>query len=79
MMNTRGNTFSTGHIKYSTSDPQYWAFSADEMALQDLPATIDYILETNGGHKKAGVEGGSEGRSHACAHYCRRIDPNDGA
>jgi ABC-type transporter Mla maintaining outer membrane lipid asymmetry ATPase subunit MlaF len=27
---------------------RYWAFSADEMALIDLPATIDYILQVTG-------------------------------
>ena len=54
MMNTRGNTFSRGHIRYSDSDLQYWAFSIDEMALQDLPATIEYLLKVNSRHKKAG-------------------------
>ena len=54
MMNTRGNTFSRGHIRHSDSDSQYWAFSIDEMALQDLPATIDYLLKVNSRHKKAG-------------------------
>ena len=56
MMNTRGNTFSRGHNQYSNLDPRYWAFSTDEMALQDLPATIDYLLKANGGHKKVSDE-----------------------
>ena len=53
MMNTRGNTFSRGHIKYSDRQARFWAFSADEMALVDLPATIDYILQVTG-YKQVG-------------------------
>lgn len=30
---------------------RYWAFSIDEMALYDLPATIDYVLQLTG-HKR---------------------------
>ncbi|KAL6753734.1 Alpha/Beta hydrolase protein [Haematococcus lacustris] len=43
MMNTRGNTFSRGHETYPTSDSNYWRFSMDEMATQDLPAILQYI------------------------------------
>ena len=48
MMNTRGNTFSRQHVKYTDSQSRYWAFSADQMGLQDLPATIDYLVRTTG-------------------------------
>lgn len=43
--NSRGNTFSRKHLKFSPKSPEYWAFSLDEMANYDLPATINFILE----------------------------------
>ena len=48
MHNTRGNTFSRGHVNLTDLDPQFWAFSADEMALQDLPSTINHIFKMTG-------------------------------
>ncbi|XP_008836069.1 lipase member K [Nannospalax galili] len=43
--NSRGNTWSRKHLKLSPESPRYWAFSLDEMAKYDLPATINLILE----------------------------------
>ncbi|KAG5195836.1 hypothetical protein JEQ12_011472 [Ovis aries] len=43
--NSRGNTFSRKHLKFSPKSPEYWAFSLDEMANYDLPATINFIIE----------------------------------
>lgn len=34
------------HILWSPSDLQFWAFSWDEMAAYDLPASVDYILHS---------------------------------
>lgn len=46
MGNSRGSTFSLNHTKFDyRSDWRYWDFSFHEIALYDLPATIDYILE----------------------------------
>ncbi|XP_037660351.1 lipase member K [Choloepus didactylus] len=46
--NSRGNTWSRKHLKLSPKSPEYWAFSLDEMAKYDLPATIDFIIEKTG-------------------------------
>ncbi|XP_071452976.1 gastric triacylglycerol lipase-like [Hetaerina americana] len=43
--NSRGNTYSIGHIDKSPSSFVYWDFSMHEMAKYDFPAEIDYILE----------------------------------
>uniref|UniRef100_A0A8D0IQI8 Gastric triacylglycerol lipase n=1 Tax=Sus scrofa TaxID=9823 RepID=A0A8D0IQI8_PIG len=48
MGNSRGNTWSRKHLKFSLNSQEYWAFSLDEMAKYDLPATINFILEKTG-------------------------------
>uniref|UniRef100_A0A5F8GBI6 Lipase n=1 Tax=Monodelphis domestica TaxID=13616 RepID=A0A5F8GBI6_MONDO len=48
MGNNRGNTYSRKHATLSTNSREYWAFSFDEMARYDLPASIDYIVEKTG-------------------------------
>ncbi|KAL3137660.1 hypothetical protein ABBQ38_004935 [Trebouxia sp. C0009 RCD-2024] len=60
MPNVRGNTFSRKHILWSPSDLEFWAFSWDEMAAYDLPASIDYILQTTG-QSSLGYVGHSQG------------------
>ncbi|XP_069124287.1 lysosomal acid lipase/cholesteryl ester hydrolase-like [Argopecten irradians] len=42
--NSRGNTYSRKHKTLSPNDPKFWEWSWDEMALHDLPAMVDYIL-----------------------------------
>ncbi|XP_015112569.1 lipase 1 [Diachasma alloeum] len=45
--NLRGTYYSRGHTNLSARvDREYWDFSLDEFALQDLPAMFDYIIET---------------------------------
>uniref|UniRef100_A0A915BVJ1 Lipase n=2 Tax=Parascaris univalens TaxID=6257 RepID=A0A915BVJ1_PARUN len=44
MGNARGNTYSVGHVKYSRSKKEYWAFTWDDISEYDLPAMIDYAL-----------------------------------
>lgn len=39
-------TFYTEHTHYKKIDPRYWNFSFTEIALFDLPASFDYVLET---------------------------------
>ncbi|ORZ18776.1 Alpha/Beta hydrolase protein [Absidia repens] len=46
--NARGNKYSQAHQKLSANDTQFWNFSLNELAMYDLPDTIDYILETTG-------------------------------
>ncbi|XP_059972593.1 lipase member K isoform X1 [Mesoplodon densirostris] len=48
MGNSRGNIWSRRHVKLSTTSAEYWAFSLDEMAKYDLPATINFIIEKTG-------------------------------
>lgn len=46
LANVRGTEFSRNHRTLNSSNTQYWNFSFHEMAIYDLPAIIDYILET---------------------------------
>ncbi|XP_034050301.1 gastric triacylglycerol lipase [Thalassophryne amazonica] len=46
--NSRGNTWSRKHRTLSPNEEDFWKFSYDDMALKDLPATIDYILKVTG-------------------------------
>ncbi|XP_043836181.1 gastric triacylglycerol lipase-like [Dromiciops gliroides] len=48
MGNSRGCTYSLKHAFLSTNSTQYWAFSFDEMARYDLPASIDYVVKKTG-------------------------------
>ncbi|XP_061386644.1 lipase 3-like [Musca vetustissima] len=43
--NARGNTYGKRHVSLSPDDPKFWRFSWHEIAMNDLPQTIDYILE----------------------------------
>lgn len=45
--NVRGNTYSRAHTKYNPdTDEAFWDFSWDDMARDDLPSMINYILAT---------------------------------
>uniref|UniRef100_A0A8D0C3I2 Lipase n=1 Tax=Salvator merianae TaxID=96440 RepID=A0A8D0C3I2_SALMN len=46
--NSRGNTWSRKHIKYTVDQEEFWEFSYDEMAKYDLPASINFILGKTG-------------------------------
>ncbi|CAO3599149.1 unnamed protein product [Absidia cylindrospora] len=46
--NARGNKYSQEHLKLSANDVPFWNFSLNELAMYDLPDTVDYILETTG-------------------------------
>ncbi|EHB12416.1 Gastric triacylglycerol lipase [Heterocephalus glaber] len=49
--NSRGNTWSRRNLYFSPDSVEFWAFSFDEMAKYDLPATIDFIVEKTGQEK----------------------------
>jgi len=46
--NNRGNKYSRSNVKWPVDSKEFWDFSWDEMALYDLPAEIDYILNATG-------------------------------
>ena len=64
--NSRGNAYANQHIDDGLADSlssrgkNFWKFSFDHMAEYDLPATIDYILESTG-HKKLHIVAHSQG------------------
>ncbi|KAJ3121864.1 cholesterol esterase [Nowakowskiella sp. JEL0407] len=46
--NTRGNKYSSKHVHLKPSKEDFWDFSLDNLALYDLPNTVDYILNCTG-------------------------------
>jgi hypothetical protein len=42
--NTRGNKYSMKHTRFDPSERRFWEYSMDEMALYDLPDTIDVCI-----------------------------------
>nr|XP_020136346.1 lipase member J [Microcebus murinus] len=48
MGNSRGNTWSRKHLYLKPKSEKFWAFSFDEMAKYDLPASIDFIVKQTG-------------------------------
>ncbi|KAJ8718191.1 hypothetical protein PYW07_006121 [Mythimna separata] len=44
--NARGNKYSRRHVTRWPAMADFWQFSIDEIALHDLPAMIDFALET---------------------------------
>ncbi|XP_005176081.1 lipase 3 [Musca domestica] len=49
--NARGNIYSRNNTKISINHPKFWEFSWHEIGSIDIPAMIDYILETTGESK----------------------------
>ncbi|KAL0215622.1 hypothetical protein P9112_007806 [Eukaryota sp. TZLM1-RC] len=42
----RGTSYSYKHVNLSSSDPQFWDWSMDEMIKYDLPTVVQYIFNT---------------------------------
>lgn len=51
MPNSRGSYYSQEHVKFTTSDPQFWNFSFYDIAIHDYPAVIDYVRHETGNDK----------------------------
>ncbi|CAG9793142.1 unnamed protein product [Diatraea saccharalis] len=50
--NIRGNYYSRRHVTLDPDkDAAFWKFSADEMGLYDIPAMVDYVLNSTGVNK----------------------------
>ncbi|GAB9465923.1 Lipase [Globisporangium polare] len=45
--NNRGTTWSRGHLDYTTKDDAFWDFTFEDMGKYDLPAMINYVLNTS--------------------------------
>lgn len=58
--NARGTRYSNKHTTLSNKSFDYWNFDWHEIAVKDLPASIDYILK-NTGNKKISYVGHSQG------------------
>lgn len=67
MGNSRGNTYSKAHKTLSPDQTEFWAWSWDEMAQFDLPASIDFVLEKTG-YEKLHYIGHSQGTLIAFVH-----------
>ena len=46
--NNRGNRYSNRHVSLTTKDKEYWDYYQQDMAENDLPTFIDYIIKTTG-------------------------------
>ncbi|XP_059487749.1 lipase 3-like [Neocloeon triangulifer] len=46
MGNARGNTYSRNHVSLSPASSKFWQYTFNECGMFDLPAEIDYVLET---------------------------------
>ncbi|KAK5670802.1 hypothetical protein BDV3_005007 [Batrachochytrium dendrobatidis] len=46
--NTRGNKYSCKHTSFKPNGERFWDFSMDQLALCDLPDSIEYILQVTG-------------------------------
>lgn len=63
LANVRGNTYSRAHVSRDTSSFEFWNFTFHEVSQHDLPAVIDYIMETKGWDTKINYIGHSMGTS----------------
>lgn len=48
LSNMRGNTYSRNHTTLAPDEFDFWKFSWDEMAIYDVPVSIDYVLGVTG-------------------------------
>ncbi|KAF9285664.1 cholesterol esterase [Mortierella alpina] len=71
--NARGNKYSLKHMFLKPHENKFWEFSMDELALFDMPDTIDYILGRTGAPSLVYI-GFSQGTAQAFASLS--INPN---
>ena len=57
--NNRGSIYSS-HVTKKTTEREFWDFYQEDMGLKDVPAFIEFILETTGLEKISYI-GHSEG------------------
>ncbi|MBW0463801.1 hypothetical protein O181_003516 [Austropuccinia psidii MF-1] len=59
--NNRG-IFNMGHRKLKRDDPRFWDYNIKELALYDLPALVDHVLQDTG-HRQLAFIGHSQGNA----------------
>ena len=64
--NNRGNKYSKKSTRFPPTSSDFWNFSMDEFAFQDIPDTIDYILTTTSQPRLSYI-GFSQGTAQAFA------------
>lgn len=62
MPNWRGNYYSRRHISLSPNERQFWNFSWDDIAFNDLPAVHNYAIKVTG-VPKLFIIGHSQGKA----------------
>jgi pimeloyl-ACP methyl ester carboxylesterase len=75
LANARGNTYSRKHVAIDPSEPRFWEYSWHEMGTCDVPAEIDYILNSTG-HSKLYYIGHSMGTTMFFAGMSQRPEYN---
>jgi len=66
--NSRGNYYSSSNVNYPVTSTEFWNFTFDDMAQFDVPAMINYILQTTGRQNLSYV-GHSQGTIQAFAAF----------
>lgn len=51
LSNNRGSHFSMRHLKFNSSDSRFWNFTFDDIAREDMPSVMDYVLGVTGSRK----------------------------
>ncbi|CAB3257937.1 unnamed protein product [Arctia plantaginis] len=74
--NARGNKYCKKHVSKHSAVSDFWQYSIDEIALHDLPAMIDYALETTKQEKLFYI-GHSQGSTAFFALTATRPEYND--
>lgn len=46
--NARGNKYALEHVNFTSTDPDFWKFTWEEIGVYDLPSMIDYALNVSG-------------------------------
>jgi pimeloyl-ACP methyl ester carboxylesterase len=74
--NSRGNTYSQRNTYLNPDSDAFWAWSYDEMALMDLPAMVEYVLNSTG-VPALSLVGHSQGTTQSFAAFS--LDEHDAA
>lgn len=51
LSNNRGGVYGMKHTSLNSEDPKFWAWTFEQMAEEDTPSIIDFVLEKTGAEK----------------------------